>query len=87
MLIFVDETGSDRRDSMRRFGYSLRGQRCTTKKLLVRGQRVSAVAALSTERILDVKFIHGSVNGEVFSDFVERHLLPHLLPFNGSNPK
>ena len=25
MLIFVDETGCDRRDAMRRFGYSLKG--------------------------------------------------------------
>ena len=26
MLVFIDETGSDRRDVMRRFGYSLRGK-------------------------------------------------------------
>ena len=25
MLLFVDETGSDRRSAMRQFGYSLRG--------------------------------------------------------------
>ena len=86
MLIFVDETGSDRRDAMRKFGYSLRGQRCIAKKLLARGQRVSAIAAMSNERVLDVKFVHGSVSGEVFSNFIELHLLPHLLPFNGSNP-
>lgn len=86
MLVFVDETGSNRKDAMRKFGYSLRGQRCICKKLLVRGQRVSAIAALSTIRVLDVKFVHGSVNGETFSKFIELNLLPHLLPFNGCNP-
>jgi hypothetical protein len=25
ILVFIDETGSDRRDTMRKFGYSLRG--------------------------------------------------------------
>ena len=33
MLVFVDETGSDRRSAMRKFGYSLRGQRCVAKRL------------------------------------------------------
>ena len=32
MLIFVDETGSNRKDAMRKFGYSLRDQRCIAKK-------------------------------------------------------
>ena len=40
MFVIVDETGSDRRDSLRRYGYSLRA------KLLVRGKRVSAIGAL-----------------------------------------
>ena len=46
MLVFVDESGTDRRDAMRRFGYSLRGGPCIAKSLLVRGKRVSAIAAL-----------------------------------------
>ena len=48
MLVFV-ETGSNRKDAMRRFDYSLRGERCFTKKLLVRGQHVSAKTVLSSE--------------------------------------
>jgi len=86
MLVFIDETGSSRRDAMRKFGYSLRGQRCVKKRLLVRGERVSAIAALSSSGILDVKFVFGSVDGEMFSQFIELNLLPHLLPFNGINP-
>ena len=30
MMVFVDETGCDNRDSMRKFGYALRGQRATS---------------------------------------------------------
>ncbi len=32
MFVFVDETGSDRRDGMRRFGYALRGKRCVSTR-------------------------------------------------------
>ena len=85
MLIFIDETGSNRKDAMRKFGYSLIGQRCEAKRLLARGQRVSSIAALSSEGILDVKFVHGNVNSEIFSQFIELYVLPHLLPFNGTN--
>lgn len=28
-----------------------------------------------------------SVNEEVFCEFLEKYLLPHLLPFNGTNPR
>ena len=53
MLIFIDETGKDRRNCMRRFGYSVRDKPPVSKKLLVRGQRVSAIAAMSTNGIID----------------------------------
>ena len=62
MLVFVDETGADRRNCLRRFGYSLRGKPAVSKKLLVRGQRVSAIAAMSNEGILDCYTVTGSVN-------------------------
>ena len=33
-LVFIDETGADRRDFMRRFRYSLRGKPVRAQKLL-----------------------------------------------------
>jgi transposase len=33
-----------------------------------------------------MSFVNGNVSGEIFSQFIELNLLPHLLPFNGSNP-
>lgn len=74
MLVFIDETGSNKKDAMREFDYSLGGQRCIAKKVLVRGQRVSARAALSSEKVLDVRFVYGSVSAEMFAKFIELNL-------------
>ena len=52
MLVFVDETGANRRNTLRKYGYSLRSK---TPELLIRGERVSAVACMSCEGLLDVK--------------------------------
>ncbi len=86
MLVFVDETGADRRNCLRKFGYSLRGKPATSKKLFVRGQRVSAITAISTEGVLDCYTVTGSVDAGKFSDFIQQALLPQLKPFDGVNP-
>ena len=41
---------------------------------------------MSENGLLDCKTVTGTVNGEVFYNFVKTALLPHLLPFNGTNP-
>ena len=87
MLVFLDETGTDRRDAMRRFGYSLRGKPARTHKLLVRGKHLTAIAVICVERILCCKVVEGSVTGDVFEDFLYTSLLPKLFPFNGENAK
>ncbi len=87
MLVFIDETGSDKRDSLRKYGYSLRGRPAKSHKILSRGKHVSAITMMSTNGILDVDIVHGSVNGAVFSDFVLKFLVPHLLPYDGQNPQ
>ena len=86
MIIFIDETGSDRRDSLRKYGYSLRGRPIKSQKIISRGEHVSAIAMMSMNGILDVDIVRGSVNGEVYSEFVENFLVPHLLPYDGHNP-
>ena len=85
MLIFVDETGSDRRTALRKYGYSLKGKPATTDTLLVRGKRYSAIAAMSLDGIVDVHITSESVNGDTFCEFIERNLLPQMLPFDGIN--
>lgn len=85
MLIFIDETGSDYRDTMRRYGYSIRGIPPKSVKLLIRGERVSVIAAMSSEGVQTLKVVNGTVDGDTFLDFVQKDLLPVLLPFNGTN--
>ena len=86
MLIFLDETGCDRRDVLRRYAYSWRGKPAKAHRLLVRGEHISAIAFMSTRGVLDCNVVHGSVNGEQFYKIIQKTLLPHLMPFNGTNP-
>ena len=62
MFIFVGETGADRRNYLKGFGYSVRGKPGVSRKLLISGERVSAIAAMSMEGILDCYTVTGSVN-------------------------
>ena len=45
MFVWVDETGCDRRDHVRRYGYALRGQRPVYHRFLEQGKRVSAICS------------------------------------------
>ena len=57
MFIWIDETGSDRRKEIRKYGYSLRGiPPC-----------ISAIPVMTTRGIEDVKTTTGNVNGEEFT--------------------
>lgn len=87
MLVFVDETGTDKRSCLRKYGYAMKGRPAISEKLLVRGKRFSAISSMSMSGILDLAITTQSVDGEAFISFVERNLLPHLLPFNGVNEK
>ena len=88
MLIWLDETGCDGRNTIRKYGYSPGGMSCSDRRLLVRGVRYSAIPIVSVEGIHDVYNItEGTVNGEGFSEFVRNSLLPILLPFNNINQR
>ena len=86
MFIWIDETGCDRRNCIRKYGYSLRGITPRDHRLLVRGTRYSAIPVMSMEGIHDVAIFEGTVNGDRFEQFISNTLLPLLNPFNGSNP-
>jgi hypothetical protein len=73
MLIFLDETGADQRNAVRRYGYSLRGMPIQKESLFVRGERVSAIAFISISGVLDLLVL------------TKKNLLPQLQPFNGIN--
>ena len=68
-FVWVDETGSDRRDQMRKFGYALRGEPPVYHRFLLRGTRISAITAMCTEGVVDYSLTDGTVNAENFFDF------------------
>lgn len=86
MLVFIDETGADNRNLVRRYGYSIRGKPLKTHSFFVHGERVSAIACISMAGLLDVKTLKGTSDGDTFYSFIHTHLLPHLMPYNGTNP-
>jgi len=45
MLLFIDESGTDRRHSLRKFGYSVVGKHALSTSLSLRGKRYSVIAA------------------------------------------
>ena len=86
MLVFIDETGSDRRDTMRKFGYSLHGKPAKALKVFCRGTHVTAITALNIHGIVDCGLVTWGVNSDMFNKFVEETLASNLQPFNGTNP-
>ena len=86
MLIWLDESGCDGRNSRRKRAYSVRGITPTKHEFLIRGTRYSAIPVMSMQGLHDLCLLEGSVNGEIFEAFIKSHLLPILQPFNWSNP-
>ena len=84
-FVWLDETGSDRRKSMRKFGYSLRGFLPVCHRLLVRGKRISAIAAICSEGILGVELT--TVDGDKFVDFIRGTLIPNMHAYDGTSSK
>ena len=84
MLLWIDESGCDRRHSMRKRAYAIRGKPPRDHRILSRGIRYSAVPVMSLEGV-HVCLLEGSVNGEKFEEFIRSCLLPILQPFNGVN--
>ena len=61
-FVWVDETGSDARNYMRRFGFSLGGMRAVCHHIIVHGERISAVAAISSDGLTAMKLKKGTVD-------------------------
>ena len=87
MLVWTDECGSDRRNEIRKYGYSLRGMTPVSYKLVSHGKGFSAIPVVTTRGIEDVFVTEKTVNGDLFLQFVEQCLVPVLQPFNGSNAR
>lgn len=82
-MVWVDKTGSDARSDIRKFGYSVREIAPVCHRIVIRGKRVSAIAAISNEGLVGVELTYGTVTGERFADFIWGTLIPEMTPFDG----
>lgn len=85
-LIWIDESGFRQRNSIRSYGYSLRGMRAEDQQLRLGKISINVIGMMSVHGMEDIYVTEENVNGEIFENFVATSLLPQLLPFNGSNP-
>ena len=85
MILWTDETGCDRRNALRQYGYGIRGLAPQDHQLQLRGVRYSAIGILSMDGVQDVYITENTVNGDTFLDFLYTQLLPLLMPFDGIN--
>ena len=83
MFVWVDETGTDKRDQLRKYGYALRGTTPVYHRFLSRGDRVNAIAAITSSGLLTVELTKATVNGDNFFDFITGTLISHMRPFDG----
>ena len=87
MFIWLDESGQDKRNAIRRYGYSVRGIRPVEHRLLIRGIRYSSIVIMSMDCVHDVFIAEGTVDGDRFQYFIRTSLLPIINPFNTVNPQ
>ena len=87
MIIWINEMGSDHRQSSQQLGHHLRGLTPTDAVISIHGQRISTIAAMSPRGIEDIEVYSETTNGETFAGFVQRCIVPIMLPFSGSNPR
>ena len=76
-----------KKSGIRKAGYGLKGITPEYHRLLARGRRVSAVAAISADGVVSADFTHDTMNADFFFDSIRGSLIPNLLPFDGQNPR
>ena len=75
-LVYVDESGCDKRIGFRRTGWSRLGVSPVQVIQFRRGQRYQILPAYSQNGVLLARVFQGPTNSDVFEDFIEQ-LLPH----------
>ena len=74
-LVFIDEAARNKKNTVRKFGWSLVGRRCVQRRCFVRGQRFSILPALTLDGIIAHDVIPGSVTSMKFVEFLREHVV------------
>jgi hypothetical protein len=73
-LIFIDESGVDKRDGLRRKGWAPKGKTPKQKSRFQREQRFQILAAYTQRGIKLARVFPGSTDATVFEDFIDQQL-------------
>ena len=63
----------------------LRGNSTNAEAILVRGEQISVISAISLQGILALQIVRDAVDADVYYTFVYKYLLSKLTPFDGQN--
>ena len=85
MLVFCDESGTDRRDGSRRTGWSPKGVTPWSSSLLTQGHHFHLLPAITVDGLLNVLVYKGSTTKEGFILWLKDCLLPKMKPFPDRN--
>lgn len=85
VFVWVDETGSDRRNYLRKYGYAMRGERAVKHTFMSRGKRINAIVAISGSGVVAYYLTDKKIDQIVFYNFTRAELIPNLQQFDGAN--
>jgi transposase len=85
MLVFCDESGTDRSDGQRRTGWAPKGLPAWRYTMLSRGKRLQILPALCVDGLLDLMVYKGNTNGDAFAAWLQKGLLPRMNRFPARN--
>ena len=86
LVNYASQQSDDRSDTIHEMEYSLRGCPARAQNLLIRGERVSVIVAVSMEGVLECGVVCGGVSGDKYCDFICRYLLIQLYRADRSTP-
>ena len=84
-LVFVDESGTDRRIGFRKTGWSPLGIAPVQRQALARGERYQILPAYTSEGVLAASIYKGATDTSIFVDFLENILLPKCGKYPAKN--
>ena len=63
----------------------IKGDRAIANRFVVRGQRINAIVAISSEGLLEYELHQSNINSDMIFDFIHGKLIPSMFPFDGSS--
>ena len=84
-LVFVDETGFTQKAFYRRYGRSLKNQKCIMHTFGPSSRRVNIIAAVLLRGFLAVQMFQGACTRDVYNDFIITQLVSCIAVYRIPN--